>query len=135
MTTDDIERKLGTFYDWNWGRAEVIYVLEQLAIAHWEDCGEELVGFAIAMHGLDIAQIADRGGLGEKEGHAAILHNIASITTFALTHVEDEGQRAALEAIYDATREWEWLDCSPYPGLEPRLPNWPDFEVPPRQSP
>lgn len=119
---EEIAARLGGFDDWNLTREEVIYMMAEFSAAHWEDCGEELGGFALAMHGLDIAQIADRSAVfdaDETEACAAMLHHIGFIAGLLISDVSDPGQAAALVAIEEVTQPWQNIAGSPYPNLLP----------------
>lgn len=119
---EEIAARLGRFDDWNLTREEVVYIMAEFAAAHWEDCGEELGGFALAMHGLDIAQIADRSaiiGADEDEARAAMLHHIGFIAGLLIADVKDPEQAAALVAIEEVTQPWQNIAGSPYPNQRP----------------
>lgn len=119
---EEIAGRLGRFDDWNLTREEVIFMLGEFAAAHWEDCGEELGGFALAMHGLDIAQIADRSavvGADETEARAAMLHHIGFIAGLLIADASDPEQAAALVVIEEVTQPWQNIAGSPYPKQRP----------------
>lgn len=119
---EEIAARLGRFDDWNLTREEVIFMLGELSAAHWEDCGEELGGFALAMHGLDIAQTADRCavvGADKTEARAAMLHHIGFIAGLLVADVSDAEQAAALVTIEEVTKPWQNIAGSPYPNQRP----------------
>src|SRR5687767_6210034 len=57
-----------SFGSWeDWSADEIMYLLRQLRDGHWENCGEPMEGFAIAVGGLSMAIDAN-----EDEGEGAV---------------------------------------------------------------
>ena len=54
--------RFGTWYDWS--EEDIHYLLDELSAGHWDDCGDNMNGFALATAAIGIAQIANETGSG-----------------------------------------------------------------------
>jgi hypothetical protein len=107
-----------------------MYLLRQLRDGHWENCGEPMEGFAIAVGGLSMAIDAS-----EDEGEEAVrgvLNGIWLATDYMLglySGDEEISERAqqTIRNIWEAT-VWTatpangWHRCNPFTGEVPTNP-------------
>lgn len=64
LKAKDVYAARERFGSWgNWSEAEIMYLLDELAQGHWDDCGDTMHGFAIATRGIKIAISANKGPL------------------------------------------------------------------------
>lgn len=54
------QNRAARFGSWaNWNADDIRYLLDELRVGHWNDCGDTVPGYALAMDALALAQSLD----------------------------------------------------------------------------
>lgn len=94
---DEARRRLGSWNDWSEG--DIRYLLNELAEGHWNDCGDKVPGFAVAMGGLNMA-IAANSRHDAPKNIELVLNGMWIAADYLLCSCEDNA---------DAPRAWQAL--------------------------